>query len=179
MTTTNDSLQKQDGNLAESPKEQFAIQKIYIKDASFESPNAPKTFTEKWEPDINMQLGSAVNQVTDDIREVVLSVTITAKINKKVAFLVEVHQAGLFFMKGFESHAFQHLVGSYCPNILFPFVREAIADLVNKGGFPQLLLAPINFDAIYTQQLEQQKSHPAQGGNTSDGDGTTTPDSVH
>lgn len=136
--------------------EQFEIQKIYIKDASFEAPLTPKIFTKEWQPDINLQLGSNISEVADDTQEVVLTITITAKLEEETAYIVEVQQAGIFYAKGFQQDAYNHLMGSYCPSILFPYAREAISDLVTRGGFPQFLLQPINFDAIYAQRLEQQ-----------------------
>ena len=138
---------------------QFAIQKIYVKDVSFETPNSPTIFTEtKWEPEVNVQLNSRAMPMVDEMHEVVLSVTITTKQGDKVAYLIEVQQAGIFRTEGFEQPQLNHLLGSYCPNILFPYVREAISDMVARGGFPQLLLAPVNFDALYNQHMEQQQA---------------------
>jgi preprotein translocase subunit SecB len=135
---------------------QFAIQKIYVKDVSFETPNSPAIFTEtKWEPEVNVQLNSRAAAMVDQMHEVVLSVTITAKLGDKTAYLVEVQQAGIFRTEGFEQQQLSHLLGSFCPSILFPYVREAISDLVTRGGFPQLLLAPVNFDALYAQHMQQ------------------------
>jgi preprotein translocase subunit SecB len=135
----------------------FAIQKIYLKDVSFESPNSPAIFSgDDWAPEINVQLNSASNKVGDNTYEVVLGITVTAKQKDKTAFLVEIKQAGIFTIGGFEAEEAAGMVGTYCPNTLFPFAREAISELVGKGGFPQLLLAPVNFDALYAQHLEQQ-----------------------
>jgi len=137
---------------------QFVIQKIYVKDVSFETPNSPAIFTEtKWEPAVNVQLNSRAAPMADQMHEVVLSVTVTAKLGDKTAYLVEVQQAGVFRAEGFEQAQLNHLLGSFCPNILFPYVREAISDMVTRGGFPQLLLAPVNFDALYAQHLQQQQ----------------------
>ena len=141
------------------PAGQFAIQKIYVKDVSFETPNSPTIFTEtKWEPEVNVQLNSRAAPMVDDMHEVVLSVTITTKQGDKVAYLIEVQQAGIFRAEGFEQPQLNHLLGSYCPSILFPYVREAISDMVARGGFPQMLLAPVNFDALYNQHIEQQQA---------------------
>ncbi len=141
------------------PAGQFAIQKIYVKDVSFETPNSPTIFTEtKWEPEVNVQLNSRAAPMVDDMHEVVLSVTITTKQGDKVAYLIEVQQAGIFRAEGFDQSQLNHLLGSYCPGILFPYVREAISDMVARGGFPQLLLAPVNFDALYNQHIEQQQA---------------------
>mgnify|MGYP001616690774 CR=1 FL=1 len=136
-------------------------QKIYIKDSSFESPKAPQIFTEKWQPEINLQINSSFKVVADATHEVVLNVTVTAKQGERTAFLAEIQQAGLFTVKGFDSKAFAQLMGSYCPTLLFPFARESIADMVNRGGFPQLLLAPINFEALYAQHMAQQVTQSA------------------
>ncbi|WP_297528101.1 protein-export chaperone SecB [Thiohalobacter sp.] len=131
---------------------QFAIQKIYVKDLSFETPNSPQIFTEEWQPEINLNLNSESRPVTDTVFEVVLSLTVTAKIGDKTAYLAEVQQAGVFTIAGFAEEELKPMLGAFCPNTLYPFARETVADLVNRGGFPQLLLAPINFDALYAQQ---------------------------
>lgn len=140
---------------------QFVIQKIYTKDISFETPNSPEIFTQKWEPSINVELGTNGKSVGEGVHEVVLSVTVTAKQGDKTAFLAEVKQAGIFAINGFPEQELGAMVGSYCPNILFPYAREVISDLVAKGGFPQLLLAPVNFDALYAQHVAQMKEQSA------------------
>lgn len=132
---------------------QFALLRIYLKDVSFETPNSPAIFMQEPNQDVNLQLNSSVNPLEDDTYEVVLSVTVTAKQGDKTSFLVEVHQAGIFALKGFEESQKGAMLGAYCPNTLFPFAREAIADLVMKGGFPQILLAPINFEALHAQKI--------------------------
>lgn len=138
-------------------QQQFSIQKIYLKDVSFESPNAPAIFSEtQFQPEINVQINTETKMVTEGMHEVVLTVTVTAKQNAKTAFLVEVKQAGLFQMTGFEKEQMGGMLGAYCPETLFPFARETIADLVTKGGFPQVLLAPVNFNAMYMQHQQQQ-----------------------
>ncbi len=139
------------------PQQQFGMQKIYVKDASFETPNSPSIFTEKWEPNVNIELNTSGKKLADSVHEVVLGITVTAKLGDKVAYLVEVQQAGIFNITGFASAEMGGVLGSYCPNILFPFVREVISDLVTKGGFPQLLLAPVNFDAVYNDHLQRQQ----------------------
>lgn len=147
----------------ETPKtaeteQQFNLQKIYMKDTSFETPSSPAIFTEKWEPEVNIELQSSNTPVMDDVYEVVLSVTVTAKLGEKTAYLVEVHQAGVFTLTGFADNERSHMLGSFCPNILFPYAREAISDIVGKGGFPQILLAPVNFDALYAQHVQNQQN---------------------
>lgn len=140
-----------------SSEKQFVIQKIYVRDISFETPNSPHIFQEKWEPETNMQLGNKAVVLAEGVHEVILSVTVTAKIGDKTAYLAEVQQSGIFNISGYEADDLAAMVGSYCPNILFPFARETIADLVTRGGFPQLLLSPVNFDALYHEYAQQQK----------------------
>ena len=138
-------------------QQQFAIQKIYLKDVSFESPNAPTIFTEgQFQPEINVQINTEAKTVNEGLHEVTLTVTVTAKQDDKTAFLAEVKQSGLFQMSGFEQDQMGGMLAAYCPEALFPFARETIADLVAKGGFPQVLLAPVNFNALYMQRQQQQ-----------------------
>jgi preprotein translocase subunit SecB len=115
-------------------------------------------FTEDWQPEMKMDLHTAVNPLAEGVFEVVLTVTITVKVKEKTAFLAEVEQAGIFNVTGFEKQQQDGMLGSYCPNILFPYVREVISELVNKGGFPQLVLQPVNFDAVYAQHLQQSSA---------------------
>ncbi len=142
-------------------EKQFSIQKIFTKDISFETPNSPKIFTEKWEPTVDFNLGTNVEAIEDSLFEVSLSVTVTVKCNDSTAYLVEVTQAGIFSLAGFSEQEMGPMVGSFCPNILFPYAREVVSDLVAKGGFPQLLLAPVNFDALYAQHLQQAQQAPS------------------
>ena len=141
--------------MSENNAKEFGIQKVYIKDVSFETPNSPEIFKEQWQPDINLQLNNNTKSLDDSIHEVVLTLTVTAKIGEKTAFLIEVQQAGIFNIKGYSEQEMGAMAGAYCPNILCPYARETISDLVTRGGFPQLLLAPINFDALYQQHLQQ------------------------
>ena len=148
---------------ASSTEEQarFVIQKIYTKDISFETPNTPEIFRTEWDPQLDLQLGNEYARIDDDNHEITLTVTVTAKVDDKIAFLAEVKQAGIFSLTGYSDQEMGPLVGSYCPNTLFPFAREVISDIVLKGGFPQLVLAPVNFDALYMQQLEQAQQQAA------------------
>ncbi len=139
----------------------FEIQRIYIKDLSYEAPNTPRTFAEDWKPEVQLNLETKSNHIQENIYEVVLSVTATVTSNKKSAFLIEAQQAGIFMISGFPSDQLRQMLSSFCPNILFPYAREVISDAVVRGGFPQLILAPVNFDALYTQHMEDQKKHPA------------------
>lgn len=134
----------------------FEIQRIYTKDISFEAPNTPQTFVETWKPEVSLNLETKSNRIQDNVHEVVLSVTATVTSSKKTAFLIEVHQAGVFVISGFPNDQLQQMLGSFCPNVLFPYAREVVSDIVVRGGFPQLILAPVNFDALYAQHLEQQ-----------------------
>ena len=136
--------------------QQFSIQKIYTKDISFESPNCPKIFTEKWEPKNNLDLNTNASPIADHTYEVVLSLTVTTKVGDNTAYLCEIQQAGIFYIDGFSDADLRGMLGSFCPNILFPYAREAVSDIVTRGGFPQMLLAPINFDALYEQHMQQQ-----------------------
>lgn len=133
----------------------FSILRLYLKDVSLETPNSPAIFTHEWKPEVNIQLATNTNAVGDSIHEVVLALTITAKQGEKTGFLVEVQQAGLFSLKGLSEEQEHSTLHAYCPTVLFPYAREAISDLVTKGGFPPLLLAPVNFDALYAQKREQ------------------------
>ncbi|HSW69055.1 MAG TPA: protein-export chaperone SecB [Gammaproteobacteria bacterium] len=138
----------------------FEIQRIYVKDLSFEAPNTPHTFIEDWKPEVQLNLESKSNRIQDNVHEVVLSVTATVTTSKKPAFIIEVHLAGVFLMSGIPNDQIHQMLGSFCPNILFPYAREVISDTVVRGGFPQLILAPVNFDALYAQHMEKQKSNP-------------------
>ena len=142
----------------QASQQQFAVQKIFLKDVSFESPNSPAIFQEtEWQPEINVQLNTEGKTIADSIHEVTLTVTVTAKHGDKTAFLCEVKQAGVFQMSGFEQEQLGGMLGAYCPEMLFPYAREAISDMVSKGGFPQLLLQPVNFNALYMQHQQQQQ----------------------
>jgi len=145
--------------MSEQPEQQFSIQKIFIKDVSFESPNAPAVFTEgEWKPEVNVQINTEAKAINEGLHEVTLTVTVTAKQLEKTAFLVEVKQSGIFQMVGFEQEQMGGMLGAYCPETLFPYAREAISDLVTKGGFPQMLLSPVNFNALYMQHQQQQQA---------------------
>ena len=143
-------------NNANAPQGKFNIHRIYIKDISFEAPNSPQVFNDTWQPKNSMDLNTNAQKLADNLYEVVLSITVTVKNNEQTAFLVEVHQAGIFQIEGFEDEHLQGVLGSFCPNVIFPYAREAVSDIVSRGGFPQLLLAPINFDALYQQHLQKQ-----------------------
>lgn len=136
---------------------QFMIQRIYVKDSSYETPNTPTVFQQQWEPELNLDLNTMSTQLEPNVYEVVLTVTATISNQKATAFLVEVKQAGIFTIQGAAINQLQHLLGSFCPSLLFPYAREAITSQVIRGSFPQLVLAPINFDALYMQQMEEKE----------------------
>ena len=150
----------------EPQKGQFGVQRIFIKDSSFESPNAPEVFRQKWQPQINLDLNTASKKLGDDVFEVVLTLTVKAENEGKTAFLAEVQQGGIFKIGGLEDAALRQTVGAFCPNLLFPYAREVIDSLVTKGSFPALMLSPVNFDAIYAQSLQQQAQKEAEAAET-------------
>ncbi|OGT65589.1 MAG: protein-export chaperone SecB [Gammaproteobacteria bacterium RIFCSPHIGHO2_12_FULL_45_9] len=141
---------------------QFEIQRLYVKDLSFEAPNTPHTFMEEWKPEVSLNLETKSTRVQDNLHEVIISVTATVATGKKTAFLIEIQQAGVFLITGVPSDQLHHMLGSFCPNILFPYAREVISDMVMRAGFPQLILAPVNFDALYAQHMEDQKKQGEQ-----------------
>lgn len=142
--------------MADNQQPQFALQRIYIKDASFEAPNTPQAFTKEWKPEIKLDLNSGARKLDDNHYEVFVKVTVTATNEGETAFLVELVQAGLFVMANIPEQQVKPMLGAMCPNILFPYLRESIDSLVVKGGFPALMLAPINFDALFQQRMQQE-----------------------
>ena len=139
-----------------APQKQLVLQKIYVKDLSFESPKAPMVFTTNVSPQTQLNVRSSAQQVAQDVQEVTLTITVEAKDKDSTLFLAEVKQSGIFLIQGYTAEETQFLIGSFCPNTLYPFAREAIAELVTKGGFPPLLLQPLNFDAIYAQAMQER-----------------------
>jgi len=131
-------------------------QKIYLKDVSFESPQSPGIFTQAWKPNLDVEIDSHAQQIADDTFDVVLKITGTVTVEGNTAFLIEVHQAGIFVLKGFEPDKLQLLQHVFCLNTLYPYAAAALSDLATKGGFPSLILPPMNFAAIYEQRLQQQ-----------------------
>ena len=140
----------------QTAEKRLTITKIYLKDFSFESPQAPGIFRQnEWKPQTNLNLRSAHNPVDGDLHEIVLTITVEAKEDDKTCFLIELQQAGIFEIAGYEGEELKAIIGSFCPNILFPYARESIASLIQKGGFPEFVLQPINFDALYMQAQQQ------------------------
>lgn len=143
---------------ATTPAQEFTIRKIYLKDASFEVPQAPEVFSGEWKPETELRLNSQGRELEEGVFEVELTLTITVRNGGNTAYLVEIKQAGLFTVRGFGDEQKRYFLASYCPGVLFPFAREAVADLSGKGGFPSLSLDPINFEALYAQRLQQQQA---------------------
>ena len=142
---------------------QFAIRKLYVKDASFESPSSPDSFNfTKWDPKIDLNLTNSLKQVEDDLYEAVLCITVTVSQNDETLFLVEVHQAGLVSVSGFTEEERKYLLGSQAMTILFPYAREVVSDLSTRGGFPPVILSPVNFDALYHQHMQGQQAPPGE-----------------
>lgn len=156
----------------QTAEKQITIQKIYLKDFSFESPNTPTVFTSgDWSPKTNLNLRSSHQKCEGDQSEVVLTITVEAKDEDKTLFLVELHQAGLFQISGYNDEEMGAIVGSFCPNVLFPYARESVAAIISKGGFPEFLLQPINFDALYAQSQQQRAAEAAKGAGNGGGNG--------
>lgn len=146
----------------QATERRITIHKIYVKDFSFESPRGPEVFTTgEWNPKTNLNLRSTHTPVADGLREVVLTITVEAKHEDKTLFLIELHQAGLFRIEGYNQQELEAIVGSFCPGTLFPYARETIASTVAKGGFPEFLLQPINFDALYAESRKQAAAQQA------------------
>lgn len=141
---------------------QFAIQRIFVKDISFEAPNAPAIFRKEWKPEVKLDLDTRSEKIEENIYQVILSLTVTTTVGDETAFLCEVQQAGIFSIGQLEEAQMAHMLASFCPNILFPYAREAVSNLVNRGTFPQLNLAPVNFDALFAQYLQQRQGETQQ-----------------
>ncbi|WP_413112741.1 protein-export chaperone SecB [Thaumasiovibrio sp. DFM-14] len=141
----------------------FQIQRIFLKDVSFEAPNSPEMFQKEWQPDVKLDLDTQSRQLTEGVYEVILRLTVTVKNADDTAFLCEVQQGGIFSVAGMEAPQLAHCLGAFCPNILFPYARETISSLVVKGTFPQLNLAPVNFDALFMNYLQKQQAAGEQG----------------
>ena len=141
----------------EQVQARLVMERIYVKDMSLEVPN-PAVFTQEWKPELEINLSSNSTKLDASHYQVVLTVTVNAKNQGSVGFIAEVHQAGVFLIEGVNDEQLGHMLGAYCPNVLFPFAREAVSDIVTKGSFPQLLLAPVNFEAAYQEQLAAAKA---------------------
>ncbi len=142
----------------------FSIEKIYVKDLSLEVPNAPQCFLERDAAEINLQMQTGGEAVGEGIFNVVLTLTVTAKIGDKTQFLIEASQAGIFQLRNIPNQELEPIIAVACPNILFPYARETVSDAVTRAGFPPVLLAPVNFEAIYRERLMQQQTQQAAAG---------------
>ncbi len=151
--------------------QQFALQRVYLKDLSFESPGAPDIFRKEYQPAVNVDLRTRSTSIEDDLYEVLLTITVTAKIGEDTAFLVEVQQGGIFTVRGLEGENLRRVLAVFCPNMLFPYAREVIDNTVVKGTFPALMMAQVNFEVLYLQAIQKaQEQAAAQGGQAEAGD---------
>ena len=142
----------------------FTVEKLYVKDLSFEAPNAPQVFNEQGQPDLQMKLNQKVQRLAENAFEVSLGITLTCTINGRTAYLAEVEQAGVFGLGGFEDHILDAMLGTQCPNILYPYAASAVGQLINSGGFPPFPMQPINFEGLYGETLRQRAEQAQQGG---------------
>ena len=145
----------------------FNVQKIYLKDVSFEAPNTPMVFSEQGQPELNMGLNQKVAKLADGVFEVVLGVTLTCKIEDKTIYLVEVAQAGIFGLTGFDEQNLDAMLGIHCPNVLFPYARQTVSDLISNGGFPPFYLQPMNFEGVYAEGLRRRADQLTGGSESS------------
>lgn len=143
-------------NGAAAPGAQLSLQKVYIKDVSFEVPGAPQIFQEQGQPQIQLNLAQQVGTLAENVYEVVLTVTVTCKLAEKTAYLAEVQQAGVFGVSGFDDQNREAVLATYCPNVLFPYARQVVSDLIQNGGFPPFLMQPINFESLYAEQARRR-----------------------
>ncbi len=141
---------------ATADRPQVAVQRVYLKDLSFESPQAPEIFGSDWKPEVKMDLGTRHRELDADHHEVVLQVTVTVRQQDQVVFLVEVQQAGVFLLTGLEPEQLRRVLGTFCPELLFPYIREVVDSVVVRGSFPPLMLAPVNFEALFMQSMQEQ-----------------------
>jgi len=151
---------------------EFHIARLYVKDLSYEAPHAPKIFRQEYKPKVEVDLQTAAVKMEDDFHEVVLTLTVINKIDDAVAFIVELKHAGVFSIKQFPENEMDYVLGAVCPNIIFPYAREVISEAISRGGFPQLYLAPVNFDALYRRQQQEggKGGEAGQSGETAIGD---------
>jgi preprotein translocase subunit SecB len=156
MTRKHDNQPQEKLNQAKSSGPEFMIQRIYLKDISYEAPSTPNVFESEWAPKVDLSLDTSHHKINETIYEVVVKITATVNLADKTAFLIEVHQAGIFTLKSFPETQIEPMLESFCPNILFPYAREVISETVTRGGFPPLYIAPINFDALYQQKHEKK-----------------------
>lgn len=157
-------------NAQERPQPGFAMEKVFVKDLSFESPNSPVIFTKEWRPKVKMDLNTKHVVVQEGVHEVAVTVTLTVSVDGMTAYIAEVQQAGIFLIQGLEGMQYHHTVGAVCPNLLFPYLRESLDSIIVKGGFQPIMLAPVNFDAMFAQAVakKQQQEAEAQKGESTE-----------
>jgi len=143
-------------------------QKIYLKDVSFETPSSPRIFTKKWAPEIKVEFQNSAKEIDTDLYEVVVTLTVTTSVEDETAYLAEVHQAGIFVMQGFDAQDLHMKQNIYCMRFLYPYASAAVSDLVTKGGFPQLLLSPLNFEKMYADRVNKLRESAAAEGEQPD-----------
>ncbi|MGP9498156.1 MULTISPECIES: protein-export chaperone SecB [unclassified Halomonas] len=164
MAEDNNTPQAGAAASGDKPQLKFSMQRIYVKDISFEAPNSPSVFKQAFKPKVNLDLNTTSTKIDDDQYEVVVKVT--AQVNDSetgtTSFLAEVEQAGLFRISGIEGAQLEQTLGAFCPNLLFPYARECVDNLVNRGGFPPLMLAPVNFEAMYAQRKQREAQQASQ-----------------
>ncbi|MFK3797261.1 MULTISPECIES: protein-export chaperone SecB [unclassified Pseudomonas] len=149
--------QTNNGATSNEEAPQFSLQRIYVRDLSFEAPKSPAIFRQEWTPSVSLDLNTRQKQLEGDFYEVVLTLSVEVKNGDEIAFIAEVQQAGIFLIKGLDAASMSHTLGAFCPNLLFPYARETIDSLVVRGSFPALMLAPVNFDALYAQELQRMQ----------------------
>ena len=154
-------MAEQNNGAVGADQAQFSIQKIYVKDVSFEVPGAPQVFNEPGQPQLELNLNQKVGRVGEGLFEVVLGITLTCKLAEKTVYLAEIEQAGLFALAGFDDRTLDMMLGTYCPNVLFPYARQFLGELVAQGGFPPFYLQPINFEALYAEGLRRRAEQGA------------------
>lgn len=144
--------------MSDAQQPAFAAQRIYLKDSSYEAPNAPGIFLKEWDPEVNVEMDNSVTTIDESgVYDVQLKITVTAKTAGDIAYIAEVVQGGIFLVTGFEEKDRQRLTGSVCPDTLYPYAREALTNLMTKGSFPPFILTPVNFDYIYSKRLEERE----------------------
>ena len=151
------------GAAAEATGPSFSVEKIYVKDVSFEAPGAPQVFNDQGQPQLEMNLNQRVQRLSEQLFEVVLSVTLTCKLEDKTVYLVEAQQAGVFGLAGFDEQTLDAMLGIHCPTVLYPYARQIIGDLIQAGGFQPFLLQPINFEGVYAESLRQRQAQQGAG----------------
>jgi len=172
-----DEQQNDPAGAADTPaQQQFALQRVYLKDLSFESPATPGIFRQEYKPQVNVDLRTRSSKIQEDNYEIVLTITVTAKMEEQTVFLIEVQQAGIFLVSGIEGEELRQVLAIFCPNMLFPYARETIDNIATRGTFPALMLAQVNFEGLYAQavqQAQQKAAAEAQGAEPSNGEASS------